>query len=196
MHFRFNIDTKRTKNKNYNGNQTSTEEIQQMQRKPLRCKNTKIKRGHSNAPKCVGPNIRLCTEKHVRRKKKEVIKSRAVTYETCPLSISTHPCFSPACPHPSTARASSRPPAAGGWRVTSALPSFQFVSREKDPHTASHHIQLNWTLPNPSEVPLQTAHCYFTTRRRWDKKSQVQQRNIDLFIPPSHSRIFTTTPAL
>lgn len=44
MHFRFNIDTKKTKNKNYNGNQTSTEEIQQMQRKPLRCKNTKKKK--------------------------------------------------------------------------------------------------------------------------------------------------------
>lgn len=130
------------------------------------------------------------------KEEKEVIKSRAVTYETCPLSISTHPCFAPACPHPSTARAPSRPPAAGGWWVKLALPSFQYVSREKDPHTASHHIQLNWTLPNPSEVSLQTARCYFTARRRWDKKSQVQQRNIDLFIPPSHSKIFTTTTAL
>lgn len=170
-----------------------------MQRKPLRYKNNKTKRGDRNAPKCVGLNIHSCTEKHTvcEKEEKEVIKSRAVTYETCPLSISTHPCFSPACPHPSTARVPSRPPAAGGWWVTPALSSSQYVSREKDPHAASHHIQISLQprrSQNPSEVSLQTAHCYFTARRRW--VSQVQQCNIDLFIPPSHSRIFTTTPAL
>lgn len=59
-------------------------------------------------------------------------------------------------------------------------------------HITSHPaVSPAKTLLNPSEVSLQTARCYFNARRR----SQVQQRNIDLFIPPSHSRIFTTTPA-
>ncbi len=98
------------------------------------CKN----RPQERSKICVRLKISVCA-----KEEKEAVKSWTVTYETCPLSISTHPFFSMACPHPSQARAPSRPPAAGGWEVTPALPSFQYVSREKD----SHHITSSYLQP-------------------------------------------------